>query len=398
MPVIVDDEFVVEEFVQGIPESPSTMAFVGQDILVLQKSNGQVRLIRDGALQGLPALDVNVDNKGEQGMLGIATVDERVYLYFSESETDGGNAIAKRVYRYTWDHNRLIDPELVRDLNATQQYHNGGAMASTAEGAVYLVLGDAGRYGALQNNGVENFADTSVIMRVDSEEPYYAIGIRNSFGLAIDPVNSKMWDTENGDDMYDEINLVDRGFNSGWIAIMGPTTDEQLSMVPVYENYEYSNPEFSWETPVVPTALSFVDSDQLAKFRNSLFVGTCSTGTLYRFTLNEARDGFVFETAGLGDNVANIGDSLDEIVFGKNFGCITDAEIGPDGLLYITSLSEGTIFRVVPRHLATGQVQGFDGLPLAALAGLAIAGGIAVYVTHHRKRKRNSPPKERENG
>ena len=50
----------------------------------------------------------------------------------------------------------------------------------------------------------------------------YAYGIRNSFGLAFDPVTGYLWDTENGENNYDEINLVKPGFNSGWDKIMGP--------------------------------------------------------------------------------------------------------------------------------------------------------------------------------
>ena len=45
---------------------------------------------------------------------------------------------------------------------------------------------------------------------------YYAYGIRNSFGMDFDPVTGKLWDTENGPNYGDEINLVEPGFNSGW--------------------------------------------------------------------------------------------------------------------------------------------------------------------------------------
>ena len=50
---------------------------------------------------------------------------------------------------------------------------------------------------------------------------YYAYGIRNSYGLDFDPVSGKIWDTENGPQSGDEINLVEPGFNSGWNKIQG---------------------------------------------------------------------------------------------------------------------------------------------------------------------------------
>ena len=63
---------------------------------------------------------------------------------------------------------------------------------------------------------------------------YYAYGIRNSFGIAFDQVNSKLWETENGPGNADEINLVERGFNSGMVnvttGISFKTFDPALSM------------------------------------------------------------------------------------------------------------------------------------------------------------------------
>ena len=50
----------------------------------------------------------------------------------------------------------------------------------------------------------------------------FAYGIRNSFGMAFDPDEGNLWTQENGEDAFDEINLVEPGFNGGWIQIMGP--------------------------------------------------------------------------------------------------------------------------------------------------------------------------------
>ena len=50
----------------------------------------------------------------------------------------------------------------------------------------------------------------------------FAIGIRNSFGMAFDPVSGDLWEQENGDDTFDEINRVERGMNGGWVQLAGP--------------------------------------------------------------------------------------------------------------------------------------------------------------------------------
>ena len=49
-----------------------------------------------------------------------------------------------------------------------------------------------------------------------------AYGVRNSFGLAFDPVSGQLCDEQNGDDSFDELNRVEPGANLGWIQIMGP--------------------------------------------------------------------------------------------------------------------------------------------------------------------------------
>jgi hypothetical protein len=179
------------------------------------------------------------------------------------------------------------------------------------------------------------------------------MGVRNSFGLAVDPFTGNLWDTENGDDSNDEINLVPENFNSGWIEIMGPAKDQsQIDALPKYGDYVYSDPEFTWEKPVAPTAISFVKSDMLQDYQDSVFVGDCNTGNLYRFKLDSTRTGFIFDSPELSDKVLNVDDPMDEIVFGTGFGCLTDIEVGPDGFIYIVSLSEERIYRILPKAAA----------------------------------------------
>jgi aldose sugar dehydrogenase len=347
-------DLVVEEYVTNLCCMITTMTFVEDDILILQKSDGVVRLIQNGILQDKPVLDVNVDSVGEKGMLGITSVGSSVYLYFTEAHEDGGESLGNRIYKYDWTGNSLINPILLKELPSNVS-HNGGAMTVGLDDQVYAVIGDTLRYGLLQNKPIEwlkgddvNFKDNGVILQVETENPYFAMGIRNSFGLAIDPVTGNLWATENGNDDFDEINLVPEKFNSGWIVIMGPVTESELDSLPGYEDYVYDDPKFTWEEPVAPTGLDFAKFQEIDKYDNSLFVGDCNTGNIYNFKLNENRDGFEFTSSFLQDKIINKNESMDEIVIGTGFGCVTDIERGPDGFLYIVSLSEGTVFRILP--------------------------------------------------
>lgn len=385
-PVMNDTGYVIQNYVTGICCSPTTMAFEGKDILVLSKVSGQVHLFRDGVLQDKPVLQENVTSEGEQGMLGITTVGTKVYIYFTESSTMGGHPLGKRVYSYDWNGQQLVNKTLVKDLNKTQTYHNGGAMTTDKNGSVYLVVGDAGSFGKLQNHPTGEPDDTSVIFRLVPPGPYYAIGIRNSFGLTVDPVTGKLWDTENGPDFGDEVNIVPPGFNSGWDVIMGPANKTQLAQLPGFPGYTYHDPQFSWYKTVAPTGIAFTAPQGFGKYKDSVFVGDCNNGNLYRFQLNQNRDGFVFNSPQLQDNEVNIGDSMSEIVFATDFGCISDVVTGPDGFLYVTSLSDGTIYRIVPQSGMTS-IENIPQILYILFAAIPIA-IISIYAIYRKKSRK----------
>ena len=352
-PILFDDNLILEEYTKEFGWGYTTMTFVGNDILILEK-NGIVKLIRDEVLQKEPVLEVIVDSTREAGLLGITSVGSTVYIYFTEADKDK-KQLGNRIYKYDWDGESLINPVLLKKL-PSNVYHNGGAMVTGLDNQVYAVIGDTGKYGPLQNKSLEtlfppgtpDYMDTSVILRVEPEGPYYAIGVRNSFGLAIDPVTGNLWATENGDDDFDEINLVPDKFNSGWNKIMGPATESELANLPIYEDYVYDDPEFSWEKTVAPVGLEFGKFKETTNYDNSLFVGDCNNGHLYKFELNRNRDGFEFTSPDLQDNVVNSNESMEEIIVGTGFRCITDIERGSDGFLYLISHGEKNIYRILP--------------------------------------------------
>jgi glucose/arabinose dehydrogenase len=196
---------------------------------------------------------------------------------------------------------------------------------------------------------------------------YYAYGIRNSFGMDFDPVTGNLWDTENGPEFGDEINLVEPGFNSGWADVqrlmskleenldehnvVGVGDVEDVELID-FGRGNYSDPEFVWQIPVGVTSIKFFNSPNFGgQYQNDMFVGDINNGILYNFDLNENRTGLELDGA-LADKVANSNDDRSDIVFGTGFNGITDTEVGPDGYLYILSYG-GTIYRIVSEAAAT---------------------------------------------
>jgi len=406
-PSIKDSNLKVELVSSEGLELPTSMAFLGQDdILVLEKDKGTVQRIIDGKMLAEPLLDVNVANKSERGMLGIAVSKHEngptyVFLYYTESQLEGSDIcpvkgepcigdvpLGNRLYRYELVNNKLVNPKLLLDLPTTQgPSHNGGVVKIGPDNNVYLVVGDLNyiknqsAYTIAQNAVGGRFPDgRGGILRVTqngevvegegilgNEDPlnkYYAYGIRNSFGIAFDPVTEKLWDTENGGSA-DEINLVEPGFNSGWKQLMGMASlqeefDPDKDLVDFGGRGKYSDPEFQWTSrgsgddgePMrinpAPTAIAFLNSDKLGEqYENDMFVGSVKEGRIFNFDLNDNRTELVLGNP-LDDKVADTADELEDITFADGLGLVTDLEVGPDGYLYVVSIGHGAIYRILP--------------------------------------------------
>src|SRR6266498_3349967 len=361
----------------GKLDTPTTsMAFLApNDILVLEKNKGTVQRIINGQLESKPLLQVPVGNEIEWGMLGIAISKNQgktyVFLYYTEAKNGGGGVLGNRLYRYELVNDKLVNPLLLLDLPARspqrgqENNHDGGKVEIGPDHNVYVVIGDVGgRNGQVQNNEGGNPVDgTSGILRVTPDgQPvgegilgdsiplrlYYAYGIRNSFGFDFDPVTGAIWDTENGADNKDELNLVKPGFNSGWSQVMGfppKRFNPQNDLVTFDGKGQYNDPQYVWKQTIGPTALQFLNSAKLGnQYENTIFVGDVNNGNLYNFKLNSDRSGLLLEGP-LADHMANTPDEEQSITFGQGFGVITDIKASPDGYLYILGY-DGTIYKI----------------------------------------------------
>ncbi len=462
-PTMLDPNLTVDTVVTGL-DQPTSIAFLdANDFLVLEKASGKVQRIVNGALQAT-VLDLPVNSASERGLLGIAlhndfAVNGFVYLFWTESssgndEMDVNNAelLANRVDRYFWNGSSLtFDRNLIR-LRALQQdagqpsrgNHNGGVLRFGPDGKLYIIFGDVGRRGFLQNitsggpvpddqfGGPEpdDAHMSGVILRLNddgttpSDNPFFnidsgltgeaaanvkkifAYGVRNSFGMAFDPLSGELWTQENGDDAFDEINRVTPGFNGGWIQMMGPVSrveqfrsiemtygagnlqqnrwppnniatspQEAIARLYMLPGAQYRDPEFSWKYAVAPSPIGFVEGRGLGpKFEGDLLVGASRTtllnGYLFRFKLNGDRQHFSFTDPLLADRVADNTDKFDlseseSLVVGRDFGITTDVQTGPNGSVYVVSLSNGAVYEIKskPGQIFTATLDGQQEVP-----------------------------------
>ena len=407
-PLLSDPNLKIESVATGF-DFPTGIAFLGNnDILLLEKNTGKVYRIVNGNITNL-VIQLNVSQKDERGLLGIAVTgkgeskqdDRLVLLYYTycpkikAGVNNTSQGCGNYVYSYKFDteNSKLIEPKLILTLPALPgPSHNGGVLQLDKDENLYVTIGDlqstrfnknqTGYDTTAQNivNGTPPDGRAGILRLTQDGKPigngllgdkyprnlYYAYGVKNSFGIATDPIKGALWDTENGPQFGDEINLVEPGFNSGWEKVQGiwklnqtkskngvyDESSDDIKLVNFNGKGKYSSPEFVWDKPVGPTALLFLASDKLgSEYENDIFVGSVKNGVIYHFDLNNDRKSLSL-TGDLSDSVLNRKDDAGQITFGENFGIITDMEVGPDDYLYIVSGNRGTdagaIYRIVP--------------------------------------------------
>jgi glucose/arabinose dehydrogenase len=457
-PTMLHPGLAVRTVVEGLV-TPTSLAFLGaDDILVLEKNTGRMRRVVGGQIQST-VLDLPVNFASERGLLGITLhpnypQNPSVYLHWTESSTGEDTGVlsdtpllGNRVDRYVWDGSTLSFAQNLIRLRALQQdanqpergNHDGGVITFGPDQKLYILAGDAGRRGQLQNLPDGPFGPgqpddqfggpqpddahlTGVILRLNddgstpSDNPFfqvgariggqvganiqkiYAYGLRNSFGMAFDPVSADLWEEENGDDSFTELNRVELGFNSGWVQIQGPperiaqykaietstavdpvtgtayfglqqvrwpptniadSPEQALSRLFTLPGARYSAPEFSWRFEVAPGAIGFVAGRGLGpQFDGDLFVGGARTflagGPLFHFNLTGNRRQIGVDDPRLADRVADNNHKFDlteseSLLIGTNFGIVTDIETGPNGNLFLVSLDQGAIHEISRR-------------------------------------------------
>jgi len=218
----------------------------------------------------------------------------------------------------------------------------------------------------------------------------FSYGHRNSFGMTVDPVSGGVWLQENGDDTFSELSRVRPGLNGGWIQIAGPvdrigqykeiettfaaqalqqlrwpptniadSPGEALARLFMLPGAQYRDPEFSWKWEVAPGGMGFVIGGGLGpEFQNDLFMGAATPalegGYLFHFNLTGNRNKIAVDDPRLADRVADnlakheITES-ESLLIGRNFGAVTDIETGPNGNLFVVSLTQGTIYEIFQR-------------------------------------------------
>lgn len=293
---------------------PAAFVFTanGKQVFYLERFTGQIRRFtfkghRDGRWGSVGP----VDGDGERGALGIA-LDPRwdqgpkqrwVYVFFTQAQPVENKVV--RIRKKQKGKGFVREELLSITVDPPNTNHNGGPIHFGPDGKLYVVTGDLGRFPARSQDLADPGGKVLRMNRTGSrpaDNPIpgslaFSYGHRNSFGFAFDPRTDRLWQSENGPNCNDEVNLVVPGGNHAWgpdgTACSGtPDVSETNSSGPDPKIL----PEVNYGSVIVPTGAVFCEGCGLdPAVEGDLLMATFG-GSLRDLSLNASRDAVVDDT------------------------------------------------------------------------------------------------------
>jgi glucose/arabinose dehydrogenase len=239
-------------------EGPTAVAFPGNGVLWVLEQKGFIRVIKDGKLAETPLLDlrrkmINVNNGYEErGLLGIAfhprfKTNRKFYLFYSTpsaNNSDHKDVVAE--YRLSADFKQVesASERIILSQEKPAGNHDGGCLQFGPDGYLYITFGDGGGQGDKHGeigNGQKMNTWLGKILRVDINTPtgylvpkdnpfvgrqgvspeIWAYGFRNPYRISFDKATGLLFAGDVGQDLWEEVDIVNKGANYGWRLFEG---------------------------------------------------------------------------------------------------------------------------------------------------------------------------------
>ena len=219
--------------------SPTAMALAPDGRIFVCQQNGNLRVIKNGALLAAPFLTVSVNSSGERGLLGIAfdpnfAANNFIYVYYTTSAAP----IHNRISRFTGNGDVAVAGSeiILLDLNnlSAASNHNGGAMHFGPDGKLYIGVGEnanssnaqtltnlLGKMLRLNSDGTIPTDNPFFTQATGNNRAIWALGLRNPFTFNFQPGTGRLHINDVGLSAWEEINLGVAGSNYGWPTCEG---------------------------------------------------------------------------------------------------------------------------------------------------------------------------------
>ena len=359
-------------------DHPWGIAFLPDGDLLVTERPGRLRVIRKGVLDptpiaGLPEIWSNTGQLG--GLLDVAlhpnfAQNRVIYFAYSKQHPDPAQcpnrvqtcSATLAVGRARWDGGSSLTD--VKDIIVTKGFTGGperdprsvgpasgsfgSRLAFDRNGLLYITSGDRNVPPMSQDPQTHN----GKILRVRDDgsvppdNPFvnnkaylpeiYSVGHRNPLGLYFHPVTGELWESEEGPQGGDEINIIKAGKNYGWpeVGLGRHYTGESMTKGFSAEGYE--EPLVFWVPAVANSGLSIYDGDKFPQWKGQAFMGAMRAGT--------------------GQFVARVTFNNKGLPTGRDHSMLADlkqrireVKPGPDGYVYVlTDQTFGAVLRIEP--------------------------------------------------
>lgn len=305
---------------------------------------------RTGALTTVGQLDVAEAEAAELGLMGLTfhpdfATQPWVYVVHSYEK----NGAVNRLVRMRLTGATLGAPQVLLDDIPGSSIHNGSRLTIGPDRLLYMTTGDANDASLPQNRA--SLAGKVLRLTLEGQpapgNPFgtavYSYGHRNPQGMVFTP-DGKLFITEHGTEVDDEVNRIEAGGNYGWPNVLGFCDgDIGASETAFCAANTVVEPLERWTPSVAPAALAYYDHPLMPQFSRSLLFGTLKQSTLYRLALSPD-----FRSV-----------TSTETLFAHQFGRLRAVLVAPDGSIYLgTSNKDGRgipgptddrIIRISPR-------------------------------------------------
>ena len=353
------EQYRIETLVESGLKNPWAIAFLPDGRKLVTEKSGKLRFITaDGKLdpaiiEGVPA----VIEHGQGGLMEVAIHPEFekngwVYLGFSdgtrEKKSDGKDDVKclTAVVRGKIKDHQWMDQEWIYRPDPKFRSGSGvhfGTRFVFDKGYIYFVVGERGGMMESQdlkrpNGKIHRLhddgrvpADNPFVSMPDAISSIWSYGHRNPQGLALDPRDGALYDTEHGPRGGDELNLIQPGRNYGWPVITYGMNYDGTPMVAITEKEGMEQPLTYWQPSIATCGLDFYHSDKFPKWKGDLLVGALAQQEVRRIRLADRK-------------------VVSQEIILKNIGRVRDVATGPDGLIYVILNGPDRNVRMVPAN------------------------------------------------
>jgi len=337
---------------------PWSLAFLPSGDVLITERPGRVRLMHNGILAPAPVADLSklsVDVLFDIALHPDFARNGFVYLTYIKrgKAPDGKNGYwaTTALARGIFDGKALTAVQDVFVADAWQPLNggDGSRVAFGPDGKMYFssshrrnpdapqdLSSDVGKILRLNDDGTIP-KDNPFVGKAGAKPEIYSLGHRTVLGLTFKPGTNELWETENGPQGGDEVNVIKAGKNYGWpLVTYGRDYDGKRLPGPSRDGFEA--PELFWVPSVTASGILFYSGDKIPAWKGNVFLGSMTvgrlpgTGNLQRIVFNEN------------------GEQRRESLLTDLHQRIRDVRQGPDGLLYLlTDENDGAVLKIEPQ-------------------------------------------------